>query len=74
MNMVVVLELSHRQEVIPVVLSLIDEEAEVLFQFLIDPFCLPICLRAVCCGGCHVNSQHAIELKGEFSDKLNTSV
>jgi hypothetical protein len=30
MDMIVVLELSHRQEIIPVILSLIDEDAKIL--------------------------------------------
>ena len=74
MNMVVVLEFGHMQEVIPIILYLIEKEAEVLFQFLVDPLCLPICLRVVCCGGCNADSQQAVELMSKFSDKLNPSI
>ena len=50
-NMVVVLEFSQREEVSPVVLSLVDEDAKVLFQFLLDTFCLAVSLGVICsCG------------------------
>lgn len=43
-NMVVVLELCQWEEVRPVILTLIDKEAEVLFKLLIHPFGLAITL------------------------------
>jgi hypothetical protein len=43
MDMVVVLELGHRQKVIPVVLSLVDEDAKILLQLLVDSFSLSVC-------------------------------
>jgi hypothetical protein len=42
--MVVVLEFHHGQKFIPVILVLIDKDLEVLFQFLVETFCLSICL------------------------------
>src|SRR6267378_2797786 len=49
-DMVVVLEFRHGQKFIPVILALIDKDPEVLFQFLVDTFCLSIHLWVVRCG------------------------
>ena len=57
MNLVVVLEFRERQEPHPIVLSLVGEELEILFQFLVDLFCLSISLRLVGGGGCQLNSK-----------------
>ena len=46
-DMVVVGELRQGEECVPVVLSFSDEEPQVLFQFLIDPFRLSVGLRMV---------------------------
>jgi len=35
----------------PVILMFIDKDLEILFQFLVNPLCLPISLRVVCGGG-----------------------
>jgi len=43
------------QECVPVVLSFSDEDLQVLFQFLVDPFCLSVGGR--CCG---FNSQLSV--------------
>ena len=56
-NLVVVLEFHERQEPHPIVLSLVGEESEILFQFLVDPFCLSITLWVVGGGGCQLNSE-----------------
>jgi hypothetical protein len=45
--MVVILELCHGEKVRPIILPLTTKEPQVLFQFLIYPFCLPIRLRVV---------------------------
>jgi hypothetical protein len=50
--MVVVLEFGEGEEFKPVVLLLIDEDMEVLFELLVDSLCLSITLRVVCGGGC----------------------
>ena len=54
--MVVVLELGHGQEVIPVILSLIDEEAKVLLQLLVGSLSLSVRLWVVGSGGCDANA------------------
>jgi len=56
-NLVVVLELHEWQEPHPIVLSLVGEELEILFQFLVDPFHLSISLWVVGGGGCQLNSE-----------------
>jgi len=56
-NLVVVLELREWQEPHPIVSSLVGEESEILFQFLVDPFRLAISLWVVGGGGCQLNSE-----------------
>jgi len=51
MDMVVVLELSQRQEVIPVVLLFIDKDLEILVQLLVDMFYLSVYLWILGYGG-----------------------
>jgi len=57
MNLVVVLEFCERQKPHPIILSLVGEESKILFQFLVDPFCLSISLWMVGGGGCQLNSK-----------------
>ena len=45
--MVVVRELGEGDKGVPVILAFIHEQPDVLFQFLVDPFCLAISLRVV---------------------------
>ena len=54
--MVVVLELSHEKEIIPIILSFIHEEVKVLLQFLVDSFGLTIHLGVIGSRGCDVNA------------------
>jgi len=56
-NLVVVLEFRESQEPHPIILSLVGEESEILFQFLVDPFRLSISLWVVGGGGCQLNSE-----------------
>ena len=60
MNMVVVLEFHEGKEVVPIVLFLVNEELKVLFQFLIDSFCLSISLGVVCGSSSQLNSEESI--------------
>jgi len=57
MNLVVILEFREWQEPHPIVLSLVDEELEILFEFLVDLFCLSIILRVVGHGGCQLDPE-----------------
>ena len=52
MNLVVILEFRKWQKPHPIILSLVGEESEILFQFLVDLFRLSISLRVVGNGGC----------------------
>jgi hypothetical protein len=73
-DIVVVLELSHRQEVIPVVLSLVDEDAKILLQLLVDSFGLDVGLQVICNRSCNSDRQQAVQLTSELSKELDTSV
>ena len=50
-NLVVVLEFCERQKPHQIILSLVGEESEILFQFLVDLYCLSISLWVVGSGG-----------------------
>ena len=52
MHVVVVLELSQWDQLVPVILPIIYEELEVLLQFLVDSFHLPIALWMISSSGC----------------------
>jgi len=58
----------------PIILSLVGEESEILFQFLVDLFHLSITLWVVGCGGCQLNSEQPVEFPGEFRYELGTSI
>ena len=62
--MVIVLELCEWKEFIPVILPLIHEELEVLFELLVDTFHLALSLWVVG-GGCDKpNPDHLIQFLG----------
>jgi hypothetical protein len=58
--MVVVLKFSQGEEFIPVILSLVYEESQELFDFLVRAFRLSICLRMVGSGGANFDSQKSV--------------
>lgn len=72
--MVVVLELRHREEVVPIVLSLIDKNPQVLVKFLIYMFGLPISLRVPCCGGSALDPEEVVKFPCECSSELGAAV
>ena len=51
MDVIVVLELRKRKEIVPVILPLVNEESEELFQLLIDSLRLSVSLGVICRGG-----------------------
>ena len=63
---VVVGELGHGYPLCPVVLVVVKEDPEVLFQFLIDVFWLPICLWVECHRGVVLNPKQSIECKSKL--------
>ena len=66
MDMVVVLELYIGQQFIPVILLVIAEQAQILFQLLVDLLSLPIGLGVVHCRGVQVHTKEAVQLTGEL--------
>ena len=72
--MIVVGEFHQREEHVPIVLSFSNKDPQVLFQFLVDPFCLSVSLRVV--GGRHrsFNSQQSVQLLHEGGDELRSAV
>lgn len=59
-NSVVVCELSKREPVTPVSLSVAYKDAQVLFNFLVDSFSLAICLWMEGCQGVRCDVKHLI--------------
>ena len=55
-------------------MSFVDEDTEVLFNFLIDLFGLPISLRVVCGREVGFYSGHCVEISHELCCELGTSV
>ena len=74
MDVVVILEFRQREEVCPVVLSLIDKYPKVLLQFLIDLLHLSVTLRVIGSGGRYLNPEYVVQLPSEFCYELRTSV
>ena len=72
--MIVVLELCQWKQFIPVILPLIDKEAEVLFQLLVYPLHLSITLRMVGRSGSQPYAEEAVELSRQLRYELQTSV
>ena len=71
---VVVPEFAEGEELIPVVLSFVHEEAKELFELLVNVFGLAIRLRVVCGGRHEFDAEEAIEFAGEVGDKLWASI
>ena len=72
--MIVVLELCQQKQFIPVVLPLVDKEAEILFQLLVNPLCLSITLQMVGRSGGQVYAEEVVELSCQLCYKLQTLV
>ena len=60
MNVVVVLELCEREELVPIILPLVDKDPEVLFQLLVDSLRLPVPLWMIRRSGCQFDSKEAV--------------
>ena len=73
-DVVVVLELRQGKEIVPVVLSLVYKDSEVLVKLLVNPLCLSVGLRMPGCGSCDLDSEEAVEFLGELRDKLWTTI
>jgi hypothetical protein len=73
-NVVIVRELTKRQECVPVVLPFIYKDSNVLFKFLIDTFSLAIGLWMIGGGQQNCDIKEAISFMHEFSHKLGASI
>jgi hypothetical protein len=73
-DMVIVLEFCHGQEVCPVVLPLVYEESDVLFQLLVNTFRLAIRLRVISGRESRFDINEPIEFFGELCRELGTSI
>ncbi len=74
MDVVVVCKLSKQEPVTPVGLSMVNEDAEIFFHFLVDVFCLSVCLRVEGSGGVWHDVEHSIQFLHELGDELRASV
>ena len=72
--MIVVLELCQWKQFVPIILPLIDKEAEILFQLLVDLLCLSITLQMVGRSGGQPYAEEAVELSHQLRYKLQASV
>lgn len=66
--------LQSRQESQTIILMIIDEEAKVLFNFLVHPFRLAICLRVVSSGQVTRDTQEGVEILHELRCVLGTPI
>ncbi|KAG5333759.1 hypothetical protein C0989_004951 [Termitomyces sp. Mn162] len=73
-NMVVVLEFGIGEEFVPVILALVAEEVEILFQLLVYMLCLAIGLWMVGSGGVELYSKQLVELLGELHHELQSPI
>ena len=72
-HLIVVSKFCCTQPFWPLLLSMVYEHPEVLFQLLIHPFCLTICLWVECYQQFCLNPQHAIQLLYDARCKLWSS-
>src|SRR5688572_15412258 len=74
MDMIVVLEFRQWEKVIPIILPLIYEKPQVLFQFLIDPFRLSVSLWMVGSSCRQLDSEQSVNFPSEFRNELRSPV
>ena len=72
--MVVIGELCSWQELVPVVLLVIGEDADELFELLVDVLCLTIGLQVVSSGGGRFDPYKTPKFSGELPNELWASV
>jgi len=73
-DVVVVGKLRQGEECVPVILPFSDEEPQVLFQFLVDPFRLSVSLRMVSSRRHGFNSLQSVQFLHEGSNELWSAV
>ena len=70
MDLVIVSKFGNCKPIIPVILSLVHEEMQELFDFLVDAFSLAICLQVICHGGCDFDPEYLTGPTHEVRHKL----
>ena len=65
---------NKRKEICPVVLLVIAEYSEVLFNFLVDSFCFSICLGMESCGEGLIDPEFLPSFLHNLRSKLGSSV
>ena len=60
MDVIVVLEFGKGEQIIPIVLSLVHEEAQILLKLLVNPLRLSVCLGMIGRGGCEFNPEEPV--------------
>ena len=73
-DVIIVGELRQGEECVPVVLSFSNEDPQVLFQFLVDPFRLSIGLQVISGRRRGLDSQQSVQLLHEGGDELRSAV
>ena len=71
---VVVLEFCYGQQIVPVVLSCIDEKVQILVRFLVNTLCLSVSLQVPGCRRHQLYSEQSIKLPGKEYNKLRSAV
>ena len=74
MDLVIVGKLGFRDPLIPVVLSLVDEKLEELFNLLVDMLSLAVSLRVIGCRCGNLDSEYLTECAHELGDELHSLV
>jgi hypothetical protein len=73
-DMIVVLKLRKGKEVIPIILTLVDEETEILLQLLIDSLRLSVSLGMISRGSRQFDSEEPVQLPSELGNELGATV
>src|SRR6266481_3235573 len=74
MDSVVVGKLGYRDPLVPVILLLVDEEPEELFDLLVDMLSLVVTLRVIGCRCSNLDSKYLTESAHELGDELHSLV
>ena len=67
-------EFCEQNQIYPIVLMVVAEDSQELFNLLVYPLCFPIYLWVVGCAKCGSDSQLLPEFMGELGHKLRTLV
>ena len=74
MHVVSTCKLCRRQELIPIILMMIAESAQVRLEFLVDALGLAVRLQVVRCQSQVLNAKERIELPHEVRHELSATI